>query len=154
MTKWNTIQIKTRTSRHKSCLTISCSEALPCSVSKIKMESDKSVSSSLFFRCSRIPCPHHWWGSVYKSDVDKPAHRRHYPKRVRGSNYLRRDGHGLEMAGIQIRGRSFELSPRFPGGTWVCVRGHLLDTREMTVRQLFWPSSIGFSPWNVARNVD
>ena len=30
---------------------------------------------------------------------------------------------GLEVTGIVLRGRSIELSQRFPGGTWVRVRG-------------------------------
>ena len=44
---------------------------------------------------------------------------------------------GLEVTGIVLRGRSIELSQRFPGGTWVRVRGLPLDAGDLTVRCIF-----------------
>ena len=35
---------------------------------------------------------------------------------------------GLEISGIRIRGQNIEVSKRFPGGTWIRVRGFPLDT--------------------------
>ena len=36
-----------------------------------------------------------------------------------------------------LRGRSIELSQRFPGGTWVRVRGLPLEAGDLTVRSIF-----------------
>ena len=44
---------------------------------------------------------------------------------------------GLEVTGIVLRGRSIELSQRFPGGTWVRVRGLPLDAADLTVQHIF-----------------
>ena len=44
---------------------------------------------------------------------------------------------GLEITGIVLRGRSIELSQRFPGGTWVRVRGLPLNAGELTIRSIF-----------------
>ena len=40
---------------------------------------------------------------------------------------------GLEVTGIRIRGRNIELNQRYPGGTWVIVRGFLLDVENTMV---------------------
>ena len=44
---------------------------------------------------------------------------------------------GLEVTGLVLRGRNVELNQRFPGGTWVRVRGLPLDAGDLTVRCLF-----------------
>ena len=44
---------------------------------------------------------------------------------------------GLEVTGIVLRGRGIELSQRFPGGTWVRVRGIPLEAGDLTVRSIF-----------------
>ena len=44
---------------------------------------------------------------------------------------------GLEVTGLVLRGRSLELSQRFPGGTWVRVRGLPLDAADVTVQRVF-----------------
>ena len=44
---------------------------------------------------------------------------------------------GLEVTGLVLRGRSLELSQRFPGGTWVRVRGLPLEAGDLTVRSVF-----------------
>ena len=44
---------------------------------------------------------------------------------------------GLEVTGLVLRGRSLELSQRFPGGTWVRVRGLPLEAGDLTVRSIF-----------------
>ena len=44
---------------------------------------------------------------------------------------------GLEVTGLVLRGRSLELSQRFPGGTWVRVRGIPLEAGDLTVRSIF-----------------
>ena len=44
---------------------------------------------------------------------------------------------GLEVTGLVLRGRNVELSQRFPGGTWVRVRGLPLDAADLTVRCVF-----------------
>ena len=43
----------------------------------------------------------------------------------------------VEVTGIVLRGRSIELGQRFPGGTWVRVRGVPLDTADLTVQRIF-----------------
>ena len=44
---------------------------------------------------------------------------------------------GLEVTGIVLRGRSVELGSRFPGGTWIRVRGLPLETADLTVECIF-----------------
>ena len=44
---------------------------------------------------------------------------------------------GLEVTGLVLRGRSLELGQRFPGGTWVRVRGLPLEAGDLTVRSIF-----------------
>ena len=44
---------------------------------------------------------------------------------------------GLEVTGLVLRGRNIELSQRFPGGTWVRVRGLPLDAADLTVQHIF-----------------
>ena len=44
---------------------------------------------------------------------------------------------GLEVAGIKLRERSIEISHRFPGGTWVRVRGLPLETNDIKRRLIF-----------------
>ena len=44
---------------------------------------------------------------------------------------------GLEVTGIVLRGRSIELGRRFPGGTWIRVRGLPLETADVTVECIF-----------------
>ena len=44
---------------------------------------------------------------------------------------------GLEVTGLVLRGRNVELNQRFPGGTWVRVRGLPLDAGDLTVRCVF-----------------
>ena len=43
---------------------------------------------------------------------------------------------GLEVTGIMLRGRNIEHSQRFPGGTWVRVRGIPLDTGELVIKHI------------------
>ena len=44
---------------------------------------------------------------------------------------------GVEVSGIALCGRNIELSTRFPGGTWVRVRGLPLDTTDTKVSLIF-----------------
>ena len=44
---------------------------------------------------------------------------------------------GLDFAGIKLRVRSIAISPRFPGCTWVRVRGLPLHTSDIKVRVIF-----------------
>ena len=44
---------------------------------------------------------------------------------------------GLEIAGIRITGQNIEVSQRFPGGTWVRVRGFPLNTYNTDVDAIF-----------------
>ena len=44
---------------------------------------------------------------------------------------------GLEISGIRIRGQNIEVSQRFPGGTWIRVRGFPLDTYNTQVDAIF-----------------
>ena len=44
---------------------------------------------------------------------------------------------GLEIAGIRVRGQTIEVTQRFPGGTWVRVRGFPLNTNNTQVEAIF-----------------
>ena len=44
---------------------------------------------------------------------------------------------GIEVTGITLRGRNIELNKRFPGGTWIRVRGLPLETANLTVECIF-----------------
>ena len=43
----------------------------------------------------------------------------------------------LELKGLSIRGRNIEVSQRFPGGTWVRVRGLPLNAEDREVWRIF-----------------
>ena len=45
----------------------------------------------------------------------------------------------IEVEGLTIRGRTCEVSPRFPGGTWVRVRGLPLSTPDAVLDNLLSP---------------
>ena len=44
---------------------------------------------------------------------------------------------GLEMTGIRIRGMNIEVTQRFPGGTWVRVRGFPINVGNAEVQAIF-----------------
>ena len=44
---------------------------------------------------------------------------------------------GLEITGFRLRGRNIELSQRYPGGTWVRVRGFPLEIDNTKVDAIF-----------------
>ena len=44
---------------------------------------------------------------------------------------------GLELTGFRVRGRNIDLNQRYPGGTWVRVRGFPLDVDNTKVEAIF-----------------
>ena len=44
---------------------------------------------------------------------------------------------GLEVTGFRLRGRNIELDQRYPGGTWVRVRGFPLEVENVKVEAIF-----------------